>query len=188
MGIAIDGEPRHEEEFRAENEPPRRHPTCSSSHLDKSKWSSRTSHRRVRRPEATFCPCLRLRPVLCTHFSQDTTTAFGPSGSSCRTSASVWRGEEGYQSHCYFHSPIRDGVEAFRNPRYAYLFSLNSVPVLTMLLSDLSSSLTACGGDSITFAQLRGRILKELGVDLPTTYLSETYTMGDIVDFVVKGA
>jgi acyl carrier protein len=57
-----------------------------------------------------------------------------------------------------------------------------------MLLSDLSSSLTACGGDSITFAQLRGRILKELGVDLPTTYLSETYTMGDIVDFVVKGA
>ncbi|KAF6747509.1 hypothetical protein DFP72DRAFT_604329 [Ephemerocybe angulata] len=53
---------------------------------------------------------------------------------------------------------------------------------------DLASSLTACGGDSITFAQLKGRILKEVGVDLPSTFLGETYTLGDIVDFAMKGA
>ncbi|KAJ3506790.1 hypothetical protein NMY22_g17136 [Coprinellus aureogranulatus] len=52
---------------------------------------------------------------------------------------------------------------------------------------DVDSSLTACGGDSITFAQLRGRVLKEVGVDLPAMFLAETYTIGDIIEFAVKG-
>ncbi|PPQ99823.1 hypothetical protein CVT24_009617 [Panaeolus cyanescens] len=50
---------------------------------------------------------------------------------------------------------------------------------------ELVEPLTACGADSITFAQFKGQILKELAIDVPMMYLSEAYTINDMVSFIL---
>ncbi|RDB30947.1 6-deoxyerythronolide-B synthase EryA1, modules 1 and 2 [Hypsizygus marmoreus] len=48
---------------------------------------------------------------------------------------------------------------------------------------DLEESVTSCGMDSIAFAQARGRVLKAIGVEIPMLYLSDSYTMNDMITF-----
>ncbi|KAK0488295.1 hypothetical protein EDD18DRAFT_593749 [Armillaria luteobubalina] len=49
---------------------------------------------------------------------------------------------------------------------------------------DLEESLTASGIDSIAFAQIRGRLLKDIGADVPMIYLSDVFSMKDMVTSV----
>ena len=49
------------------------------------------------------------------------------------------------------------------------------------LATDTNEPLTSCGGDSITFAQFKGHVLRELEVDVPITYLSEDYSIDDMI-------
>ncbi|KAG7441749.1 ketoacyl-synt-domain-containing protein [Guyanagaster necrorhizus] len=49
---------------------------------------------------------------------------------------------------------------------------------------DLEESLTASGIDSIAFAQIRGRMLKDIGADVPMVYLSDVFSMKDMVTSV----
>jgi len=51
---------------------------------------------------------------------------------------------------------------------------------------DTNEPLTSCGADSITFAQFKGQVLKELDVDVPVMYLSDDYTIDDMVEKVVE--
>lgn len=51
-------------------------------------------------------------------------------------------------------------------------------------LVDFTSTLTSTGVDSIAFAQIRGEILKTTGIEVPMSYLAETYTIGDMILFV----
>ncbi|KAK0184742.1 polyketide synthetase [Armillaria mellea] len=46
---------------------------------------------------------------------------------------------------------------------------------------DLEESLTASGIDSIAFAQIRGRLLKDIGADVPMVYLSDAFSMKDMI-------
>ncbi|KAF8151526.1 hypothetical protein B0H34DRAFT_132545 [Crassisporium funariophilum] len=51
---------------------------------------------------------------------------------------------------------------------------------------ELAETLTSCGADSITFAQFKGDILKELEVDVPMVYLSDTYSINDMVNGILE--
>ncbi|KAK0216459.1 polyketide synthetase [Armillaria nabsnona] len=51
---------------------------------------------------------------------------------------------------------------------------------------DLEESLTASGIDSIAFAQIRGRLLKDIGADVPMVYLSDVFSMKDMVTSVCE--
>ncbi|KAJ7127893.1 hypothetical protein C8R44DRAFT_616608 [Mycena epipterygia] len=46
---------------------------------------------------------------------------------------------------------------------------------------ELNESLTACGIDSIAFGQIRAKVLKQLGVDIPLVYLSDAFTAHDML-------
>jgi hypothetical protein len=52
--------------------------------------------------------------------------------------------------------------------------------------SDINEPLTSCGADSITFAQFKGQVLKELGVDIPVMYLSDDHTISDMIANIVE--
>ncbi|PBK61389.1 ketoacyl-synt-domain-containing protein [Armillaria solidipes] len=51
---------------------------------------------------------------------------------------------------------------------------------------DLEESLTASGIDSIAFAQIRGRLLNNIGADIPMVYLSDVFSMKDMVTSVCE--
>jgi len=51
---------------------------------------------------------------------------------------------------------------------------------------DTNEPLTSCGADSITFAQFKGEVLKELDVDIPVMYLSDDYTISDMIVNIVE--
>ncbi len=51
---------------------------------------------------------------------------------------------------------------------------------------DLEESLIASGIDSIAFAQIRGRLLKDIGADVPMVYLSDVFSMKDMVTSVCE--
>ncbi|TFK38562.1 hypothetical protein BDQ12DRAFT_683838 [Crucibulum laeve] len=51
---------------------------------------------------------------------------------------------------------------------------------------DTRESLTSCGLDSISFAQIRGRILKELEVEVPMMFLSDSFSIKDMIDNIVQ--
>ncbi|RDB30951.1 hypothetical protein Hypma_000134 [Hypsizygus marmoreus] len=51
---------------------------------------------------------------------------------------------------------------------------------------ELEESLTSCGMDSIAFAQARGHVLKAIGVDIPMLYLSDAYSMNDMISHACK--
>jgi len=51
---------------------------------------------------------------------------------------------------------------------------------------DIAEPFTSCGADSITFAQFKGQVLKELGVDVPMIYLSDTFTISDMINNILK--
>ncbi|CAA7264466.1 unnamed protein product [Cyclocybe aegerita] len=51
---------------------------------------------------------------------------------------------------------------------------------------ELADSLTSCGIDSISFAQIRGRVMNELRVDIPMMYLSDSFTVSDVFGHVVE--
>jgi len=51
---------------------------------------------------------------------------------------------------------------------------------------DTNDPLTSCGADSITFAQFKGQVLKELDVDVPVMYLSDDYTINDMIINIVE--
>lgn len=42
------------------------------------------------------------------------------------------------------------------------------------------------GADSITFAQFKGQVLKEFQVDVPMIYLSDGYTISDMINNVLE--
>jgi acyl carrier protein len=46
--------------------------------------------------------------------------------------------------------------------------------------------LTSLGADSITFAQFKGQVLKEFEVDVPMVYLSDSYTISDMINNVLE--
>ncbi|KAJ6632258.1 hypothetical protein B0H10DRAFT_1771537 [Mycena sp. CBHHK59/15] len=52
---------------------------------------------------------------------------------------------------------------------------------LGRLRLDLDESLTACGIDSIAFNQIRAKLQKDLGVDLPMVYLSDAFSVNDMI-------
>jgi acyl carrier protein len=54
------------------------------------------------------------------------------------------------------------------------------------LFVDLAEPLTSCGADSITFAQFKGHILKEFEVDVPLEYLSEQYSIVDMINNILE--
>lgn len=54
--------------------------------------------------------------------------------------------------------------------------------------SDLREPLSHYGLDSIAFSQLRGRVAKEAQVNLPISFLSDAYSLRDIVDHIVRKA
>jgi hypothetical protein len=47
--------------------------------------------------------------------------------------------------------------------------------------SDLNESLSACGIDSIAYGQIRTAVVKQLGVDVPLVYLSDAFSLDDII-------
>ncbi|KAJ7644124.1 hypothetical protein FB45DRAFT_824078 [Roridomyces roridus] len=51
---------------------------------------------------------------------------------------------------------------------------------------ELGESLTALGVDSIAFGQIRGAVLREHGVEVPLVYLSDAFSMHDMIDNVVQ--
>ena len=51
---------------------------------------------------------------------------------------------------------------------------------------ETGESLTSCGIDSISFAQIRGKVMADLEIEIPTTFLSETHTIQDMIQFVEK--
>ncbi|KAJ7040667.1 hypothetical protein C8F04DRAFT_1391530 [Mycena alexandri] len=46
---------------------------------------------------------------------------------------------------------------------------------------ELDESLSACGVDSIAFGQIRTAVAKELGVDVPLVYLSDAFSVSDMI-------
>jgi len=51
---------------------------------------------------------------------------------------------------------------------------------------DTAEPLTSCGADSITFAQFKGQILKELEVDVPMIYLSDSFTISEMINNILE--
>ncbi|KAJ3515067.1 hypothetical protein NLJ89_g1986 [Agrocybe chaxingu] len=51
---------------------------------------------------------------------------------------------------------------------------------------DTNEPLGACGADSIAFAQFKGHLLKELQVDVPDKFLSDEYTIGDMISNILE--
>ncbi|KAK0461978.1 uncharacterized protein EV420DRAFT_1665682 [Desarmillaria tabescens] len=51
---------------------------------------------------------------------------------------------------------------------------------------DLSETLNARGVDSIMFAQLRKRIGEGFGIEIPMIYLSDVFTMEDMINFLIS--
>ncbi|KAF8196525.1 KR domain-containing protein [Pholiota molesta] len=51
---------------------------------------------------------------------------------------------------------------------------------------DTAEELTSLGADSITFAQFKGQVLKEFQVDVPMIYLSDGYTISDMINNVLE--
>jgi acyl carrier protein len=49
---------------------------------------------------------------------------------------------------------------------------------------DLSATLVSYGIDSIAFTQIRGRVVKEFGVDVPMVLLSDAFTLQDVIRHV----
>ncbi|KAF9475042.1 ketoacyl-synt-domain-containing protein [Pholiota conissans] len=49
---------------------------------------------------------------------------------------------------------------------------------------EMTDSLNACGVDSIAFAQIRGKVLPRLGVDVPMKFLSDSFTIGEMLNHV----
>jgi len=47
-----------------------------------------------------------------------------------------------------------------------------------------SDSLISCGIDSISFAQVRGKVMNQLEVEVPMKFLSDSFTIGEIVEYV----
>ena len=48
-----------------------------------------------------------------------------------------------------------------------------------------ADSLTSCGIDSISFAQIRGRVMNRLEVEIPTMFLSDSFTVNDMISHVI---
>ncbi|KAF8190662.1 hypothetical protein K438DRAFT_1763113 [Mycena galopus ATCC 62051] len=46
---------------------------------------------------------------------------------------------------------------------------------------ELNESLSACGVDSIAFGQIRAAIMKRLGIEVPLVYLSDAFTVNDMI-------
>ncbi|KAF9473131.1 ketoacyl-synt-domain-containing protein [Pholiota conissans] len=51
---------------------------------------------------------------------------------------------------------------------------------------DTAEELTSLGADSITFAQFKGQVLKEFEVDVPMIYLSDGYTISDMINHILE--
>jgi len=51
---------------------------------------------------------------------------------------------------------------------------------------DLAEPLTSCGADSITFAQFKGQVLKDYKIDVPAEYLSEEFTINDMIGNILE--
>ena len=51
-------------------------------------------------------------------------------------------------------------------------------------LTEPSDSLTSCGIDSISFAQVRGKVMNQLEVEIPMKFLSDSFTISEIVEYV----
>ncbi|KAJ7101451.1 hypothetical protein B0H15DRAFT_411968 [Mycena belliarum] len=53
---------------------------------------------------------------------------------------------------------------------------------------ELNEPLTACGLDSIAFAQVRSKVSKRIGVDVPLVFLSDAFTLNDMIVNVQESA
>ncbi|THU90635.1 KR-domain-containing protein [Dendrothele bispora CBS 962.96] len=51
-------------------------------------------------------------------------------------------------------------------------------------LIDLEESLNSCGVDSICFAQIQAQVISDWGVDIPIAYLSDTFKIRELIDYV----
>lgn len=58
--------------------------------------------------------------------------------------------------------------------------------LLSQCSVELGEPLTSLGADSITFAQFKGQVLKEFEVDVPMVYLSDSYTISDMINNVLE--
>lgn len=54
------------------------------------------------------------------------------------------------------------------------------------VITDVRESLQTLGVDSIAFTQLRGRLLHDLGLELPMVYLSDAFTVQEMIDYVCE--
>ncbi|THU96792.1 ketoacyl-synt-domain-containing protein [Dendrothele bispora CBS 962.96] len=52
------------------------------------------------------------------------------------------------------------------------------------LIADTEESLNSCGVDSICFAQIQAQTISDLGVDIPMAYLSDTFNIREMIDYV----
>ena len=82
-------------------------------------------------------------------------------------------------------SSLHSALELQSNEKLGMVNLVGILCPLTLYL-DLAEPLTSCGADSITFAQFKGKIMQELDVDVPMLYLSETYTINDMVNYILE--
>ena len=81
---------------------------------------------------------------------------------------------------------LRVALELQPNESLGVLKSNGCQTISLTLPLDTAASLTSCGGDSITFAQFKGEVLKELEVDVPMVYLSDIFTINDMINNILE--
>ena len=105
------------------------------------------------------------------------------------------RQENGGMSKCSPKDAIKAIVDILRaalelqpNEKLGMCIPPTSLELLTCRAIDLAEPLTSCGADSITFAQFKGQVLKDFGVDVPLEFLAETYCIMDVVNHILDAS
>lgn len=83
---------------------------------------------------------------------------------------------------------LRAALELQPNEKLGMCIPPTSLELLTCRAIDLAEPLTSCGADSITFAQFKGQVLKDFGVDVPLEFLAETYCIMDVVNHILDAS
>ncbi len=81
---------------------------------------------------------------------------------------------------------LRLAMELQASEKLGMFFSILRGWLKILRNQDTNEPLTSCGADSIAFAQIKGQVLNELGVDVPVMYLSDDYTINDMIIYIVE--
>jgi acyl carrier protein len=67
------------------------------------------------------------------------------------------------------------------------LLAASSLSYSLIVMPDVGTSLSSCGVDSIAFAQVKGRVLNDLGMEVPMVYLSDAFSISDMIQYIYEG-